>query len=262
MPRYRMTLEYDGSPFAGWQSQPGLATVQGSIEAAFQRFTTETVDVRAAGRTDAGVHALGQVAHVDLQRSWEPRKIREAVNFHLRPLPISLLACEEAAPDFEARFSATSRHYLFRILNRRAHPALDVNRVWHVMAPLDADAMHTAAQTILGRHDFTTFRATACQAASPMRTLDRLVVTRVGDEVRIETSARAFLHSQVRSMAGCLKMVGEGKWRVTDVRRALDASDRAACGPVAPPSGLYLVRVGYQVASVAPGTDAAENEDA
>lgn len=252
MPRYRLTLEYDGTPFAGWQQQAALPTVQGALEAAFHRFTGETVHVRGAGRTDAGVHALGQVAHVDLARRWEARKIREALNFHLRPDPIAALAVEDAADDFDARFSATSRHYLFRILNRRAPPALDADRVWWIPYPLDAAAMHAAAQGLLGRHDFTTFRAAACQATSPLRTLDQLDVTRVGDEIRIETSARSFLHNQVRSMVGSLKLVGEGKWRRRDLADALAARDRAACGPVSPPGGLYLVRVGYRVAVSGP----------
>jgi tRNA pseudouridine38-40 synthase len=261
MPRYRLTLEYDGTSFVGWQAQPGLETIQETIETAFKQFTGETVDVRGAGRTDAGVHALGQVAHVDLVQAREPRKIREALNFYVRPHPISVLDCAAAPAEFEARFSATSRHYLYRILNRRAPPALDVDRVWHVMGPLDADAMQAAALALLGRHDFTTFRATACQAASPIRTLDQLDVTRCGEEVRIQTSARAFLHSQVRSMAGSLKLVGEGKWSAQDLVRALAARDRSACGVVAPPTGLYLVRVGYHAtAKTAPPTDG-EDED-
>ena len=259
MPRYRLTLEYDGTPFAGWQQQAALSTVQGALEAAFLRFTGEKVHVRGAGRTDAGVHALGQVAHVDLVRAWEPRKIREALNFHLRPDPIAAIACEAAAEDFDARFSATSREYQFRILNRRAPPALDIHRVWWIPYPLDAAAMHEAAQGLLGRHDFTTFRAAACQAKSPLRTLDQLDVRRIGDEIRIEASARSFLHSQVRSMVGSLKLVGEGKWRPGDLVAALEARDRAACGPVSPPSGLYLVRVGYRVAAAAPA--AAEDPD-
>jgi tRNA pseudouridine38-40 synthase len=262
MPRYRLTLEYDGTPFAGWQSQPGLATVQGTLETAFNNFTGETVDVRGAGRTDAGVHALGQVAHVDLARALDTRKIREALNFYLRGNPISVLQCEEANADFDARFSASSRHYLFRILNRRAPPAVDLDRVWHVMGLLDAEAMHEAAQGLLGRHDFTTFRAAACQAPSAVRTLDQLDVRRVGEEVHVETSARAFLHSQVRSMVGSLKRVGEGKWRPRELAAALAARDRTACGPVAPPSGLYLVRVGYRVSGAAPPSAGdQENED-
>ena len=252
MPRYRLTLEYDGTPFAGWQTQAGHPTVQATLEAAFFKFTGETVQVRGAGRTDAGVHAMGQVAHVDLAREWQPNKIREALNFHLRPNAVAALDCEQVTAEFDARFSATSRHYLFRILNRRAPPALDADRVWWIPYPLDAGLMHEAAQGILGRHDFTTFRAAACQANSPLRTLDQLDVQRMGDEIRIETSARSFLHNQVRSMVGSLKFVGEGKWRPRQLRAALDARDRAACGPVSPPSGLYLARVGYRVASARP----------
>ncbi|MEQ1613297.1 MAG: tRNA pseudouridine(38-40) synthase TruA [Hyphomicrobiaceae bacterium] len=252
MPRYRLTIEYDGTTFTGWQSQPGMPTVQGAIEAAFLRFTGETVFVRGAGRTDSGVHALGQVAHVDLKSARSALKIREALNFHLKPAPIAIITCEDAASDFDARFSATSRHYLYRILNRRAPPALDLDRVWSIPYALDAEAMHEAAQGILGQHDFTTFRASACQAKSPLRTLDQLDVRRVGDEIHVETSARAFLHNQVRSMVGSLKLVGQGKWRPRDLARALEARDRTACGVVAPPSGLYLVRVGYHLAGAAP----------
>ena len=252
MPRYRLTIEYDGTNFTGWQSQPGMPTVQGAIEDAFQRFTAESVFVRGAGRTDSGVHALGQVAHVDLARGRPALKIREALNFLLKPAPIAIIACEDADAEFDARFSATSRHYRYRILNRRAPPALDLGRVWSIPFALNVEAMHEAAQGILGSHDFTTFRASACQAKSAFRTLDQLDVRRVGDEIHVETSARSFLHNQVRSMVGSLKRVGEGKWRPHDLVRALEARDRAACGVVAPPSGLYLVRVGYPVAGAAP----------
>lgn len=246
MPRYRMTIEYDGTPFTGWQGQPGMSTIQGSLQAAFQGFTGEDVYLRGAGRTDTGVHAMGQVAHVDLRLPRAPLKIREAMNFYLRPHPISVISCEEVPPEFDARFSATSRHYLYRILNRRAPPALDINRVWAVTLPLDAEAMHAAAQRLLGRHDFTTFRASACQARNPVRTLDQLNVRRVGSEIHIEASARSFLHSQVRSMTGSLKRVGEGKWTPDDLARAFASCDRAACGPVAPPCGLYLEHVAYR----------------
>jgi tRNA pseudouridine38-40 synthase len=245
MPRYRLTIEYDGTPFLGWQVQAGAATVQGALEEAVQRFAGETVSVRGAGRTDAGVHALGQVAHVDLTRDWDPFRVREALNFHLKPAPIVVLDCARAAPDFDARFSAVGRHYLYRILCRRAPPALDRNRVWWLAHPLDADAMHAAAQVLVGRHDFTTFRAAACQAKSPEKTLDRLDVARYGDAVEVRASARSFLHHQVRSMVGSLKLVGEGKWTRADLAAALAASERAACGPVAPAAGLYLVRVDY-----------------
>jgi tRNA pseudouridine38-40 synthase len=245
MPRYRVTLEYDGTPFVGWQRQDNGASVQGSLERAILGFSGETVTVQGAGRTDAGVHALGQVAHFDLARAWDPFRISEALNFHLKPDPVSILAAEEVPGDFDARRSAIARHYEFRILNRRAPAALDADRVWQVIAPLDAAAMHEAAQTALGKHDFTTFRAAECQAKSPVKTLDRMDVAREGETVIIRASARSFLHSQVRSMTGSLKLVGEGKWSVGDFKSALDAADRSRCGPLAPPSGLYLVRVDY-----------------
>ncbi len=261
MPRYRLTIEYDGTPFVGWQKQPGETTVQGALEAAFSKFTGEDIDVRGAGRTDAGVHALGQVAHADLARERLPLKIREALNFHIRPYPVAVVDCEEVPADFEARFSATSRHYLYRILNRRAPPVLDANRVWHMPHPLDQDAMHRAAQLLIGRHDFSTFRASSCQAKSALRTLDGLDVSRVGDEVHINARARSFLHSQVRSMVGSLKRVGEGRWRVDDMARALAAQRREACGPVAPPEGLYLARVGYDATAAIANTDIIESDD-
>jgi tRNA pseudouridine38-40 synthase len=247
MPRYRLTIEYDGTPFLGWQTQAEAepTTVQGTLERALAAFTRETVSVRGAGRTDTGVHALGQEAHIDLARAWDPGKLREALNFHLRPAPVAVIRAEIVAPSFDARFSATGRHYVYRILNRRAPPVLDRSRVWWVAFPLDAGAMRGAAQGILGHHDFTTFRAAACQAKSPVRTLDRLDVVRDGDEVRVYASARSFLHNQVRSLVGSLKLVGAGKWAPTDMRAALDARDRSACGPVAPPTGLYLAKVDY-----------------
>ncbi len=249
MPRYRLTLEYDGTPFVGWQIQPGEhgSSVQGVLEEAIRRFTGESASARGAGRTDAGVHALGQTAHVDLAKDWEPPRVRDALNFHLKPHPVAVLDCQRADPLFDARFSATARHYLYRILARRAPPALDRDRVWWLPVALDAEAMAAAARALLGRHDFTTFRAAACQAKSPVRTLDRLDVTRAGDEIHIEASARSFLHNQVRSMVGSLKLAGEGKWAARDLARALDARDRAACGPVAPAAGLYLARVDYGV---------------
>ncbi len=245
MPRYRIIIEYDGSPFVGWQRQAEGQSVQGAIEEALAAFCGESTSLRAAGRTDGGVHALGQVAHFDLARGWDPFRIREALNFHLKPQPISVLDCDEVAPDFDARFSAVKRHYLYRILNRRARPALDHNRVWWVAMPLDVERMAAAAQHLIGQHDFTTFRAAQCQAKSALKTLDRLDVTRCGDEVQIRASARSFLHHQVRSMVGSLKYVGDGHWDVDVVRRALVARDRAACGVVAPASGLYLVSVDY-----------------
>jgi tRNA pseudouridine38-40 synthase len=245
MPRYRLTIEYDGTPFVGWQIQSDGVSVQGALEAAIVKLTGATASVRGAGRTDAGVHARGQVAHVDIERDWPASRVRDALNFHLKPLPIAVVDCARAAPDFDARFSATARHYLYRILDRRAPPALEKNRVWWIPRRLDADAMHDAAQALVGHHDFTTFRAAQCQAKSPMRTLDRLDVVRVGDEIEIRASARSFLHNQVRSMVGSLRLVGEGKWSRRDMAGALDARDRTACGPVAPPTGLYLMAVDY-----------------
>lgn len=245
MPRYKLTIEYDGGPFAGWQRQANDLSVQQVLEEAIGRMSGEQVTIQAAGRTDAGVHALGQVISFDLGREWDPFKIREALNFHTKPHPVAIIAAERAPEDFEARFSATARHYEYRILNRRARAALDAGHVWHVPVPLDADRMHEAAQMILGRHDFTTFRASECQAKSPIRTLERLDVMRHGETLLVIAKARSFLHSQVRSMVGSLKLVGEGRWSPADFRAALDAADRARCGPLAPPDGLYLTQVDY-----------------
>ncbi len=245
MPRYRITIEYDGSPFVGWQAQASGASVQDALERALQGFTRETVRVKGAGRTDAGVHARGQVAHFDLERDWEPFRIREAMNFHLKPAPIAVLDCEVAAPDFDARHSARGRRYLYRLLARRAPPALDLNRVWWWPRRLDADAMRSAAAYLVGRHDFTTFRSAHCQSQSAVKTLDRLDVAVVGEEIHVTAAARSFLHNQVRSMVGSLKLVGEGKWRPETMAAALAARDRARCGPVAPPGGLYLMSVDY-----------------
>jgi tRNA pseudouridine38-40 synthase len=245
MPRYKLTLEYDGTPFAGWQMQANGASVQGELQRAIAAFCGEDVIPRGAGRTDAGVHARGQVAHVDLAREWPTETVRDALNFHLRPAPVVVLACETVAQDFDARFSARARHYLYRILNRRAPACLERERVWHVQAPLDADAMQAGAMHLIGQHDFTTFRAAQCQAKSPIRTLDALAIVRTGEEVHIQASARSFLHHQVRSIAGTLKLVGEGKWQPGDVRHALEARDRAACGAVAPAHGLYFMKVDY-----------------
>jgi len=245
MPRYRLTLEYDGTPFSGWQRQPDRPSVQEALETAIAAFSGETVTTQAAGRTDTGVHALGQVAHFDLSREWDPFRIREALNYHLRPHPVAVIAAEAMGEDFEARFSAIARHYEYRILNRRAPAVIERNHVWHVPMPLDTDAMHAAAQLILGRHDFSTFRAAECQAKSPIRTLDRFDVRREAEHIVATVSARSFLHHQVRSMMGSLKLVGEGKWQPGDFRAALDAADRRRCGPVAPPDGLYLTRVDY-----------------
>ncbi len=245
MPRYRITVEYDGSPFVGWQRQDNGPSVQQALEEAVFAMTGEEVRVHGAGRTDAGVHALGQVAHFDISRHFPPHRIRDGLNHHLRPAPVVVLEAREVDADFHARFSAVKRHYLYRILNRRSPPALDRERVWHVPRPLDAGVMHEAAQVLVGRHDFTTFRAAQCQADSPVKTLDRIAVAREGDEIRITVSARSFLHNQVRSIAGSLKLVGEGKWTAGDLRAALEACDRSSCGPVAPPEGLYLTAVDY-----------------
>jgi len=243
--RYRLTLEYDGAPFVGWQRQDKDASVQGALEEAIEKLAGSRVTVTGAGRTDAGVHALGQVAHFDLEKHFEPGKIRDGLNHHLRPAPIVVLDAAIADAEFHARFSATARHYLFRILNRRSPPALESGKVWHVSTRLDAETMRYAAQALVGQHDFTTFRAAECQAASPVKTLDKLEVSQRGDEIHIEASARSFLHHQIRSFAGSLKLVGEGKWTKRDLEKALAAKDRAACGPVAPPDGLYLIKVDY-----------------
>jgi tRNA pseudouridine38-40 synthase len=245
MPRYRIIIEYDGTPFLGWQIQADGASVQGSLADAIQKLGGERVAVRGAGRTDAGVHATGQVAHFDLVKEWPAETVRDAVNFHLKPAPITILDCVEIGSGFDARFSAVGRHYLYRILARRAPPALEKNRVWWVPRPLDAAAMAAAAPALLGKHDFTTFRAAGCQANSPVKTLDRLDVTSVGEEIRIEASARSFLHHQVRSIVGSLKCVGEGKWPVSEMAAALEAKDRSRCGALAPSAGLYLTRVDY-----------------
>jgi tRNA pseudouridine38-40 synthase len=245
MPRYRLLIEYDGSPFVGWQMQAVGLSVQGVITDAIAAFAEEKVTVHGAGRTDAGVHALGQVAHVDLARDWRPDRVRDALNARLRPHPVAVLAVEKTAESFHARFSAKRRHYLYRIVSRRADLTLARNRAWRVPRPLDATAMHAAAQHLIGRHDFTTFRAAECQAKSPVKTLDRLDIARDGDEVHVRASARSFLHHQVRSMVGSLVLVGEGKWSPDELAAALAVRSRAACGPVAPPEGLYLVSVDY-----------------
>jgi tRNA pseudouridine38-40 synthase len=245
MPRYKLTIEYDGTPFSGWQLQDTAPTVQGALEAAAKSIAGAEIRVHGAGRTDAGVHALGQVAHCDMAKNLAPGRLRDAMNAHLRPQPIAVLSAEIVPESFEARFSALKRHYLYRIRNTRANLALDVDRVWRVPRKLDAAAMHQAAQRLIGKHDFTTFRDAECQAKSPEKTLDQLKVTRAGDAINIVTSARSFLHSQVRSMVGSLVWVGEGRWSADDLSAALAARDRAACGPVAPPQGLYLVRVDY-----------------
>lgn len=247
MPRYRLDIEYDGSPYAGWQRQNGQHSVQAALEQAVAAFCGEEVSLRGAGRTDAGVHALGQVAHLDLIRDWPADTVRDAVNAHLTSAgeTVSVLAATLVGDDFDARFSALRRHYLYRIVNRRSPLALARRQAWWVPKPLDAEAMHEAAQALVGKHDFTTFRSVQCQAKSPVKTLDRLDVTRVGEAIEFRATARSFLHNQVRSMVGTLKRVGEGAWSAADVKAALEACNRSACGPVAPPDGLYLVKVDY-----------------
>jgi tRNA pseudouridine38-40 synthase len=245
MPRYKLTIEYDGRPFVGWQIQDNGPSVQGVVAAAIAAFSGEQASVQGAGRTDAGVHALAQVAHVDLRKDWDDDTVRDAVNAHLRPHPVAVLQAERVGDTFDARFSATRRHYRYRIVNRRADLALERGRAWRIAKPLDSAAMHAAAQRLVGRHDFTTFRNAECQAKSPVKTLDRLDVARSADEIDVVTCARSFLHSQVRSMVGALALVGEGKWTADDVTAALEKRDRTACAPVAPPDGLYLMQVDY-----------------
>jgi len=245
MPRYRLLLEYDGGPYCGFQAQADLPTIQGSLEKAVTAFCGETVRVHAAGRTDTGVHATGQVAHVDLEKPWPAETVRNALNAHLRPEPIVVLAVDVPPEGWHARFSATERRYRYRILNRASPPGLEQGKVWWVKKDLDAAAMHAAAQTLVGNHDFTTFRDLACQAKSPVKTLDVASVSRVGEEVVLVFEARSFLHRQVRSMTGTLAEVGVGRWTAEDVAAALAAKDRAACGPVAPADGLYLTGVSY-----------------
>jgi tRNA pseudouridine38-40 synthase len=245
MPRYKLTVEYDGAPFCGWQIQADQLTVQGILTAAVEALSGEQTLVQGAGRTDAGVHARAQVAHVDLTKEWDTETVRDALNAHLRPYPIAILTAERVADDFNARTSAMKRHYLYRIINRRVDLTLEVGRAWRVPRLLDAAAMHKAAQGLVGKHDFTTFRSTECQAKSPVKTLDVLSVGRNGEEVTVSAIARSFLHNQVRSMVGSLVAVGEGKWNADDLAKALAARDRTACGPVAPPEGLYLMKVDY-----------------
>jgi tRNA pseudouridine38-40 synthase len=246
MTRWALLLEYDGGPFVGWQIQESGLSIQGVLEQAASHLNNGTsVPSIVAGRTDAGVHAEGQVSHIDLPDGFQARSVRDALNFHMKPHPVVVLKAAAVPDDWSARFSAKQRAYRYRILNRRARPALLAGRVWHVPMPLDAAAMHDAAQRLLGRHDFSSFRAASCQAKSPMRTLDRLDVTRDGDIIEIVALARSFLHHQVRNFAGTLKLVGEGRWTAERVAAALAARDRAAAGPTAPPEGLTLTRVGY-----------------
>ncbi|MBV8849089.1 MAG: tRNA pseudouridine(38-40) synthase TruA [Methylobacteriaceae bacterium] len=243
--RYKLTIEYDGTPFVGWQRQANGLSVQEAIETAIERVSGEQRVVHGAGRTDAGVHARGQVAHVDLARDWRGDRLRDALNAHLKPAPIAITSAEKVSTDFEARFSAVARHYVYRILNRRAPPTLERDHVWHIARALDAPAMHGAAQCLIGKHDFSTFRAAECQANSPVRTLDRLDVVRVDDRIEIHASARSFLHHQIRSIVGSLEHVGSGKWSAAALKDARDARDRTRCGTVAPARGLFLVRVDY-----------------
>ena len=249
MPRYALKIEYHGKPFAGWQRQKGPVTVQEAIETALARVEPGPFTIAAAGRTDAGVHALGQVAHCDMAQDWDPFRLSEALNYHLKPAPVAIVDCAAVPDDWHARFSATGRRYLFRVLMRRAPATHQAGLVWQVRNTLDVSAMQAGADHLTGRHDFTTFRSSICQADSPVKTLDRLDVTAVdtpsGPEVHFDVRARSFLHNQVRSFVGTLERVGSGAWEPDDVRTALAACDRAACGPVSPPEGLYLHHVTY-----------------
>lgn len=256
MPRFALKIEYDGAPFAGWQRQADQPSVQGAVEAALARLEPGPHTIAAAGRTDAGVHALAQVAHCDLARAWEPFRLSEALNHHLKPAPVAIVACTAVPEDWHARFSAIGRAYLFRILPRRAPPALSAGRVWHLRRDLDVSAMQAGARHLIGHHDFTTFRSSICQAQSPVKTLDALTVaavdTALGAEIHIRARARSFLHNQVRSFVGTLERVGAGAWQPEDVAAALAARNRAACGPVSPPEGLYLAHVSYPADPFAP----------
>jgi tRNA pseudouridine38-40 synthase len=243
--RWRLTIEYDGEPFMGWQRQEHGPSVQRTLEEALQRMIGEQAAFTAAGRTDAGVHALAMSAHVDVMKSLTPHRLREGLNALVRPQPISVLDVAEVADDWHARFSCVGRRYLYRILNRRAPPALDSGRVWHIAVPLDVEALREGAAHLIGRHDFTTFRSAQCQSDSPVKTLDALEVSRVGEEIHVAAAARSFLHHQVRSMVGCLAMVGRGQWEPEDMLKALEARDRAALGLNAPPHGLYFVEALY-----------------
>lgn len=245
MPRYRITVEYDGGPFCSWQMQDNGPSVQAALVEALHKLAGEHVQVFGAGRTDAGVHARGQVAHFDLCSSWRVDKVRDGLNFHLKPAPVAVLDVVEVDDEFHARFSATKRHYVYKIIARRPPLTVDRGRAWRVTKPLDVKAMQEAGQALCGTHDFTTFRSAHCQAKSPVKSIDVVKVSQDRETIQIEVSARSFLHNQVRSIAGSLKMVGEGAWTVADFRRALEAADRSRCGPVAPPDGLYLVRVDY-----------------
>ncbi len=245
MARYKLTLEYDGTPFVGWQFQENGPSVQAALEDAVFALSGSRVTAHAAGRTDAGVHALGMVAHIDLEKEFPADTVRDALSQHLKPAPVVVLKAERVTEDFHARFSCTSRAYEYRIINRRSRLTLDHRRAWRVSHPLDEEAMHEAAQALVGKHDFTTFRAAACQSASPVKTLNEISVMRAGNEVFIRCAARSFLHHQVRSFAGALVEVGRGKWRINDVKAALEAKDRSRCAPVATAEGLYFLRADY-----------------
>lgn len=245
MTRFQLTVEYDGRPFMGWQRQDHGPSVQAVIEQAIAAVTQEQVVVHAAGRTDAGVHAEAMMAHVDIQRAITPFRLMEALNAKMRPQPVAILNCAEVAEDWHARFSCIGRRYVYRIVNRRAPLALDQGRAWRVIQPLDADAMHRSAQLLVGTHDFTTFRSVHCQSASPVKSIDRIGVRRFGDDIEVDVAARSFLHHQVRSIVGCLVLVGQGKWQAHDLKAALDARDRAALGYNAPPDGLYFIAAHY-----------------
>lgn len=245
MPRYRITIEYDGTPFVGWQMQENGPSVQAAIMEAVEKLSGEEVQIFGAGRTDTGVHALGQVAHFDLSKDWETKRIRDGLNHHLKPAPVAILEAAEVDDEFHARFSARKRYYLYRYIVRRAPLVIERNRAWRRPNPLDVQAMHEAAQALTGQHDFTTFRSVHCQAKSPVKSIDSAEVSKQGDVITFKVSARSFLHNQVRSFAGSLEQVGIGKWTVADFKRALAAADRSKCGPVAPPEGLYLVGVDY-----------------
>ena len=245
MTGWRLTIEYDGGPFMGWQRQEHGPSVQQALEEALFRMTGELAAVHAAGRTDAGVHALAMSAHTEIEKTVTAHRLREGLNALVRPQPISVLAVEPVADDWHARFSCIGRRYLYRILNRRAPPALERGKVWHIPVPLDVGAMQESARFLVGRHDFTTFRSVQCQSDSPVKTLDRLEVSRVGEEVHVQAAARSFLHHQVRSMVGCLALVGRGQWQPEDIRRALEARDRSALGFNAPPHGLYFIEAIY-----------------
>jgi len=245
MPRYKLTIEYDGRPFHGWQRQKDGASVQAALEQAVLDFSGETIALHGAGRTDAGVHAIGQVAHLDLEKNVSLESLQNAINHHLRPKPIAVIHVMQVSEDFHARFSATRREYLYRIINRRGPLVLEAGRAWHLPGMIEAEVMHEAAQRLVGNHDFTSFRSAACQAKSPVKTLDRVAVIRKGEEIRVTLSARSFLHHQVRNIVGTLKLVGEHKWPIDKVEEALEAKSRAAAGPTAPADGLYLTKIEY-----------------